>query len=172
MLNFKRFLFSLFRLFDKKLQLQFAQRQVTILFSLYVNRLVSDYVVDIPLKMKAWIFTDEVEIYRYANEKRSIYNWKHDFKISPVQHRKKKTAIFSGKGNILVFYSSFILDCSDLTFIILMATITHSSDYSAFTENNRLYLHFSLFGCVYSKLSRYITLAQGHGCKAIKTSIS
>ena len=42
-----------------------------------VKHLVSDYVVDISLKMKARIFTDRVEINRYANETIS----RHDFKF-------------------------------------------------------------------------------------------
>ena len=53
---------------NDKEDLLFAHKKLRFYSFFSVNHLVSDYFVDILLKIKVWIFTDEVEINRYANE--------------------------------------------------------------------------------------------------------
>lgn len=73
-------------------------------------------------------------------------NCQHDFEIHVLFSIEGK--IFANGKDLFLLLFNYRLYWPNIL-IILFATITNSYGYSAFKENNRFYLHWSLFSCVY-----------------------
>lgn len=98
-------------------------------FLSFVNHLVSDYSVDQRSKCEYLPSKSKLPLCKF--NRFCCYA----FKTAPSA--TQRTVVHF----ILSFYS--YAKCSNT--LISMATITNSYDYSAFKENNRLYLHYTLF---------------------------